>query len=121
MPAPLMAAVATRWIQEGDADRLLDAVRAETRARRALAAAILPQAQGGPESIHVWLPLPSPEVAARLRHAGQAAGMAIVTAEAFAVDTDYPSGARISLGGPSRRGVLERALKDLSALVARAS
>jgi DNA-binding transcriptional MocR family regulator len=121
MPAPLMAALATRWIQEGDAWRLLDAVRDETRARRALAAAILPQAHGGPESIHVWLPLPNSEVSTRLQLAGRAAGMAIATAEAFAVETSYPSGARISLGGPSRRSVLERALIDLSGLVGRSS
>ena len=113
-PPPLTAAVATRWIQEGAADALLNAVRAETRARRALAAAALPQARGGAENIHVWLPLPAGASAERLQLAAQARGLALVTAEAFAAAPEHPGGARISLGGPSQRGVLERALKSLA-------
>ena len=45
------------------------------------------------------------------------AGLAVVTAEAFAVGAAHPAGARISLGGPSKRGVLERALGTLAELV----
>jgi DNA-binding transcriptional MocR family regulator len=118
MPPPLMAAVASRWIQEGQADALLQAVRAEARVRRAIAAELLPQAQGAAESIHVWLPLPGGAAQERLRVAGQARGLALVTAEAFAVGPAPPSGARISLGGPSSRPVLERALRALGELVA---
>ncbi|CAN7215945.1 PLP-dependent aminotransferase family protein [Phenylobacterium sp. LjRoot219] len=114
MPPPLMAAVATRWIQEGAAEALLAAVRSETRARRALAAAALPLAQGGPENIHVWLPLAAGASAERLQLAAQARGLALVTAQAFATAPDHPSGARISLGGPSQRGVLDRALRSLA-------
>lgn len=117
MPPPLMAAVATRWIQEGAAETLLAAVRAETRARRAIAAAALPQAVGGPENIHLWLPLADAAAAERVQLAAQARGLAVVTAEAFAVGEAHPAGARISLGGPSRRGVLERALATLAELV----
>jgi DNA-binding transcriptional MocR family regulator len=117
MPPPLMAAVATRWIQEGAAEDLLNAVRAETRARRAIAARALPQAVGGPENIHLWLPLADAASAERMQLAAQASGLAVVTAEAFAVEATHPAGARISLGGPSKRGVLERALGALSDLV----
>ena len=118
MPPPLMAAVATRWIQEGAAETLLNAVRAETRARRAIAARALPQAVGGPENIHLWLPLMDAATAERVQLAAQARGLAVVTAEAFAVRPSHQAGARISLGGPSKRGVLERALATLSELVA---
>ena len=117
MPPPLMAAVATRWIQEGSAEDLLNAVRTETRARRAIAAGALPQAMGGPENIHLWLPLADAASAERMQLAAQARGLAVVTAEAFAVEAAHPAGARISLGGPSKRGVLERALGALSELV----
>lgn len=116
MPAPLMAAVATRWVQEGGAERLLAGVRAETRARRAMAARVLPEARGAAESIHVWLPLAEARASERLRLAAQARGVALVTAEAFALEPDHPTGARISLGGVGQRGVLERALIALSEL-----
>jgi DNA-binding transcriptional MocR family regulator len=118
MPAPLMAAVATRWIQDGAAEDLLKAVRAETRARRAIAQAALPQAVGGPENIHLWLPLASGASSERVQLAAQTRGLALVTAEAFAVSDAYPAGARISLGGPGKRSVLERALATLSDVVA---
>lgn len=117
MPPPLMAAVATRWIQEGAAETLLNAVRAETRARRAIASGALPQAVGGPENIHLWLPLADAATAERVQLAAQARGLAVVTAEAFAVAAAHPAGARISLGGPGKRGVLERALGTLAELV----
>ena len=117
MPPPLMAAIATRWIQEGAAEQLLAAVRAETRARRAIAARALPQALGGAENIHLWLPLADAAAAERVQLAAQARGLAVVTAEAFAVASDHAAGARISLGGPGKRSVLERALATLSELV----
>jgi DNA-binding transcriptional MocR family regulator len=117
MPAPLMAAVATRWIQEGAAERLLNAVRAETGARRAIAATALPQALGGPENIHLWLPLADAAAAERVQLTAQARGLAVVTAAAFAVQAPHPAGVRISLGGPGKRSVLERALATLAELV----
>ncbi len=85
MPAPLMAAVATTWIREGRAETLLGAVRAEARARRALAARILPAASGPAESLHVWLPLPRDVSPERLRQTAHRRGLALVTQEAFAV------------------------------------
>lgn len=118
MPAPLMAAVATTWIREGAAETLLKAVRAETRARRALAAEALPTATGSPDSIHVWLPLPAGVAPEQVRAAAQERGLALVTAEAFAVGPLKHSGVRISLGGPGRRAVLASALARLQGLLA---
>lgn len=117
MPAPLMVAVATRWILDGAADRLLGGVRAEARARRALAARILPQGAGAPESLHIWLPLRREIAPDQLRLGGQERGLALVTAEAFAAGPDHPPGARVSLGGARNRRVLETALKALAELV----
>jgi DNA-binding transcriptional MocR family regulator len=118
MPAPLMAAVATTWIRQGRAGAVLRAVRAEARARRALAAQILPAAMGPNESLHVWLPLPPDLPAERFRLAAQQRGLALVTQEAFAVDPGAPPGLRLSLGGPGRRPVLESALRNLAELLA---
>lgn len=118
MPSPLMAAVATRWIQEGVAASLLDAVRDEARARRAIAARVLPAAVGAETSIHVWLPLRDPASAGRLKAAAAARGLALLTDEAFAAGAGHPAGARISFGGPSQRAVLEKGLKALAELAA---
>lgn len=117
MPSPLMAAVATRWIREGVAQSLLEGVRREARARRAIAAETLPTALGDPASIHVWLPLEGELASERLRLRGQERGLALVTAEAFAVLPKHPAGARISLGGPGSRAVLGKALKSLADLL----
>lgn len=118
MPAPLMAAVATRWIREGAAERLLAAVRAEAMARRTLAAELLPGAVGRRESIHVWLELAPGISPDRLSAAAQQRGLALVTDEAFAVGERTNSGVRISLGGPTRRPVVSAALKNLAELIA---
>ena len=116
MPSPLMAAVATRWIQEGDAAALLAAVCEEARARRAIAARVLPAAIGAETSIHVWLPLRDHASAGRLRAAAAARGLALLTDEAFATGADHPAGARISFGGPSQRAVLEKGLAAIAEL-----
>ncbi len=117
MPAPLMMGVATRWIQEGQAQALLAAVRQEAAARRALALRLLPTAIGGAETIHVWLPLPDSRSEQTLVAAAQARGLALVTSQAFAVGSDHAFGARISFGGPARRAVLERGLRAVGELL----
>lgn len=120
MPAPLMSAVVASWIRDGTAEALLAGVRAEAAARRALAAARLPPAQGSPEAIHVWLPLPADWSAARLRAAARARGLALVSAEAFAVGPMAANGVRISLGAPGRQEVLAEALSGVASLLAEA-
>jgi DNA-binding transcriptional MocR family regulator len=98
------------------AETVLGAVRTEARARRALAAELLPQAFGGPDSLHVWLPLDDAASPERLRLAGHERGLALVTAEAFAVGEIGRQGVRVSLGGPRKRAVLQGALKALADL-----
>lgn len=117
MPAPLMTAVATSWIREGQADVLLAGVRAEARARRAIAAEVLPQARGAAEGVHVWLDLPDGWPPARLHAMAQGRGLALVAADAFAAGEGYPGGVRISLGGPGSRAVLTGALKSVAAML----
>jgi DNA-binding transcriptional MocR family regulator len=117
MPSPLMTAVVATWIRDGSAEALLQGVRREARARRALAAQLLPQARGAAEAIHVWLDLPDQRSPAEIRLMGQARGLSLVSADAFAAEGALtPTGARISLGGPARRAVLAEALKALAEL-----
>lgn len=110
MPPPLMAAVATSWIREGAAARMLAGVREEAAARRAMAAELLPSAVGGPESLHVWLP------GARADWAAKAHGLALVSAEAFRAPGVAGEGLRISLGAAGKRPTLARGLRALANL-----
>jgi DNA-binding transcriptional MocR family regulator len=120
MPAPLMTAVVTAWIREGQAETLLEGVRREVAARRVIAARVLPAARGGAENLHLWLPLEASWSAERLRLAGLERGLALVAADAFATGPDAANGVRISLGGPGRRQDLERALTAVSGMLSEA-
>ena len=121
MASPLAAAVLTRWIREGQAEAILAGVRAEARARRALAAEILPQAVGEATSLHVWASAPSGLGGERLRAAAAARGLSLMPAEAFAVGDAWPNGLRISLGAPRSRAVLGKALTATAALLREAA
>lgn len=121
MTAPLMAAIVTSWIRDGAADALLAGVRREARARRQIAADILPRATGAAESIHVWLDLPAKRNTGQLHAIAQKRGLSLVTAEAFAANGDHRNGVRISLGGPAKRATLSDALQTVAALVADAA
>lgn len=117
MPPPLMTAITASWIREGVAAAVLAGVKQEARARRALAAAVLPQAIGGAESLHVWLNLPPDREGEGFRDLGRRRGLSLVTAEAFAVGDAVHGGVRISLGGPARRATLETALRGVAAML----
>ncbi len=118
MAAPLMSAVSARWIREGTAEALLAAVRREARARREIAGRLLPDARGGADGLHVWLDLPAQRPAEALMLAAQRRGLSLVAADAFAGGPDRPDGVRISLGGASKRAVLEQALGVVADLLA---
>jgi DNA-binding transcriptional MocR family regulator len=117
MGSPLTTAVATRWIRDGSAERLLNGVKLEARARRALAAEILPMARGAPEAIHVWLDLPAGWGAGRVHGLAAARGLSLVAADAFAAGSEHPNGLRISLGGPASQAPLRDALSKVATLL----
>lgn len=117
MASPLMTAVVTTWIREGAAEACLAGVKREARARRAVAAEILPTAKGAGEGVHVWLDLPQSWEADRVRLMAQQRGLALVTADAFATGPTWPNGLRISLGGPTSRVMLRSALENVAALL----
>ncbi|MGE3474980.1 MAG: PLP-dependent aminotransferase family protein [Rhodospirillaceae bacterium] len=109
MPPPLMVALATQWLQSGVADKIIQAIRAESRGRQALAARILkgiPYASQ-PHAHHIWLPMPAPVYGALHR------GLAVVSDEVFAVGA-APSGVRVCLGAARSRDELAQALEFLA-------
>jgi DNA-binding transcriptional MocR family regulator len=117
MGSPLTTAVAVRWIRDGAAERVLAGVRLEARARRAIAAELLPTAQGDAEGVHVWLDLPTGWDAGRVHALALSRGLSLVAADAFAAAPGHPNGLRISLGGPTQASVLRAALSNVAALL----
>jgi len=117
MGSPLTMAVAARWIRDGAAERILAGVRLEVRARRTIAAEVLPKARGDAEALHVWLDLPPAADPAVLRATAAARGLALVTADAFAATSLASSGLRISLGGPAKASLLREALGGVASLL----
>ena len=117
MGSPLTTAVAVRWIRDGAAERVLAGVRLEARARRAIAAEVLPASRGDAEGLHVWLDMPAGLDSGGLRALAAARGLALVGANAFAATPDAPAGLRISLGGPAKASLLREALGNVAALL----
>lgn len=113
MPAPLMVALVTHWIESGIADRIITAIRTEAVGRQQLAQRTLKGFQflAKPAAHHLWLRLPEsrPDVAADLLRNG----LAIVAADAFTVDEAPPHAARVSLGAARNRSELTEALRIL--------
>lgn len=117
MAAPLTAALATQWILDGSAFRLMEGVRKEARLRHRMARDILAgRYSGAGDGLHVWLELPAYWNATQLAHA---AGIAFTPAEAFATGRAAMNAIRISLGSIKDRGHLQAGLQRLSHLLAR--
>ncbi|WP_223998844.1 aminotransferase-like domain-containing protein [Cupriavidus pinatubonensis] len=115
MASPVNTLLATAWIQDGTADDLLRAIRAESAARQQIARAVLDGLayEADAEGFHLWLPLPagcewSPsELALHLR----SQGIAAVSAAAFSTDGNPPDAIRVCLGGPGDREETEDSLR----------
>ena len=110
----LGAEIATRWITDGTAGRLLAWQRKELAERHALARRILPEglAASQPSSLHLWLTLPDPwrgeAFAAELRRRGVIA----TSAETFAAGRGHlPHAVRLCLCGVAERRQVERGLE----------
>ena len=119
MVAPLTAALATQWIRDGSAERLLAGVREEARLRHRMARTILAGRYSGlGDGLHVWLPLPAYWNASQLAHAAESEGIAVTPAEAFATGGGTVNAIRISLGSIKDSGRLQAGLQRLSDLLA---
>jgi DNA-binding transcriptional MocR family regulator len=120
MSTPLTMALATQWIHDGSAARLLAGVREEARVRQQLTAQLLastPQVPG--VGIHVWLTLPSYWTSAELAETAHTEGLAITPSDVFHTGALPPNAIRLSLGSIRERNRLAAALRKLSHLLAR--
>jgi DNA-binding transcriptional MocR family regulator len=118
MASPLGAALATRWLKDGTARAVLEAIAKEAAARRAIAARILPASCALiPEhGFHVWLRLTPAwsrgEFSARLC----SVGISVVPSDAFALSKP-PEGVRLGLGGAASRDDLAQSLHIVADLL----
>ncbi len=116
MASPLINMLVSRWLQDGTAAEVLDAIRAECRWRSNLLSQRLADygVRTQPHGFHAWLPLETSEgsentaseVAGRLRDLGVAA----VAGSAFCTNRQPPEGLRLCLGGSLTRDDCSRAI-----------
>jgi DNA-binding transcriptional MocR family regulator len=121
MAAPLMAEIASRWIQDGTAETILARKRKEAAARYRVARNALDgfAVQAHPEAYHLWLGLPKPWRAESYVEAARRAGVAVTAASAFAVGRGAsPEAVRLCLGAARDLDELGRAVTRLAALLA---
>ncbi len=120
MAAPLMAEIASEWIKDGTAERLVEQKRIEAEARQDIAARVLHgwQFATHPLSFHIWLELPeqwrSDEFLAQARRRG----VLVTPPEAFIPGREEaPHAVRVCLGAARSRAQLEEGLKIIRDLL----
>jgi len=117
MTAPLPVLIATRWIEGGTADVLLDAQRRELIARQELAAGILEgfEVDSNPVSTHLWLHLPPPWRVAEFTAQALSRGVKVIGSEVFAVGRgEIPHAVRINVSAARSREQLATGLRIIA-------
>ena len=113
MMAPLMAEIATRWIDGGDCERLIarqrePVARRQALARRVLAGHALHTAADFP---HLWMPLPAPWRPGPFMATLRRSGVLVRGPEHFAAGrAALPQAVRISLNKPASDTLLRSGL-----------
>jgi DNA-binding transcriptional MocR family regulator len=116
MPTFLMVALVTRWLADGSADAVIDAIRDEAAVRQKLAADVLARHAFARHrnGHHIWIPLPRDWSRTEFASHLQSQGLAVVTAGTFSVAESEPHAIRVSLGAAGSRSELVRALEILA-------
>lgn len=120
MVPPLMAELAALWIEDGTADRVLAAKRAEAAARNRLARSALDGfgLETRDTGFFGWLRLPRPWTGAAFADAARRRGVLVAGGEHFLMGHTVPEhGARLALGGVDGRVKLAAALAEVAALL----
>ena len=117
--APLLAEVASEWIERGEADAMVAWKREETGAARGRARGScgrwLPAA---PRSFHLWLPLPEPWRTEEFVAQARARQVVVSPSEDFMVGRESaPHAVRVCLGATASRARLEEGLRRLAELL----
>lgn len=118
MATPLVAELATRWIEDGTMDDIVAGQRRELAARQALVDQYLAGFDyvSHPTGPNVWINLPGDWRADGMVRQLQGQGVLLTSSEPFVVGRSAgPHAVRLSVGGAETRGDLERALELLRA------
>lgn len=121
MTPPLTAELASRWIRDGSADRMVEWKRAEAVARRALFDDLVgpTDTRSHPESSYVWLPLPSPWRTDDFVAQARMRGVVVTASPTFLVGRGpTPHAVRVSLATPPSRAEVERGCRALAEVLA---
>lgn len=113
MGSPVTNALVTRWVNDGTAEAVLNAIRSESIARHALMTRYLAEhdVQSQPEGFHFWLPLSSSWSVVEFASFLRTQGVAVVASAAFSTDGNPPDAVRVCMGGQLSRDDCESALR----------
>ncbi len=120
LAAPLCVELASMWINDGTADRVLALKRAEAGRRSDLAREILAgqRVHSRKNGYFIWLELPEPWRGADFERAALERGVVVVAGESFALgQTAAPMAVRVSLSAARSREELKRGLLILLELL----
>ena len=116
MPPPLIASLVCRWIESGDADRLLAWQCEEMAARHALVETYLAgyDYSGRTDGFYIWLRLPAGRRANGFVDELAESGIRVTPAEPFCVGSEpAPQAVRICISAAADREALQRALATI--------
>jgi DNA-binding transcriptional MocR family regulator len=120
MAAPLMAEIATRWIRDGSAARILESQQREVAQRMKLATEILSpwDASGADGAFHLWFELPESWSTTAFVEAARREDVILSSEAPFVVPgSPAPRALRICLGTPPRRSDVETGLRKLAGIL----
>ncbi|MCK0198770.1 PLP-dependent aminotransferase family protein [Ancylobacter sp. 6x-1] len=111
----LAGEIASRWIEDGTAQRLLEVQRHEARARQRVVAQVLGPhvASSHPLSLCAWLKVPAHWTEDGLVRSLAERRVAVTPSDPFIAGGNHGGGIRICLGGQLSHGALEQALTTL--------
>ena len=115
MATPLMVELATRWIENGTAQKLVARQRKLVRRRHKIATEELHDValRSHPDALHIWVPLEAERTEDSVVSLARQQGIAIAPGSSFTIGNHSDPAVRICLGQPS-----ERDLRDALSIVA---
>lgn len=114
--SPVVAELATTWIEDGTAARIAEQKRAEVALRQRIARRIIAHDGGETRAMHLWVELPKRWTADAFVEEARRRRVRIASASTFAVTPDVPRAVRIGVGAPSSISELESALHVIAGI-----
>jgi len=114
--SPVVAEIASTWIEDGTAAKIAAQKRAEVALRSRIARRIFPDASGDLRAMHLWVGLAKTWTADAFVEEARRRRVRIASASSFAVTADVPRAVRISIGSPASAAEMESGLHVLAGI-----